>query len=102
MTKTRDELVLRALANLGVLPAGQTESEEEFEQVEALVLPVMESLSARNIYYVADATAIPRGIYRAGALTSSESVYALARAYKVSQTAIRFVRERETWRHVQP
>jgi hypothetical protein len=57
--KTRNELVLRALANLGALPAGQQASEEEYDQVDALVLPVVESLQARNIYFVADATAIP-------------------------------------------
>lgn len=57
--KTRADLVRRALSNLGVLPAGQTENQEEYDQVDALVIPVVDSLSARDIYYVADATAIP-------------------------------------------
>lgn len=59
MAKTRAELVNRALANLGALPAGQTANQEEYDQVDALVIPVVDSLSARDIYYVADATNIP-------------------------------------------
>ncbi len=49
----------RALSNLGALPAGQTANDEEYDQVDALVLSVVDSLAARDIYYVADATAIP-------------------------------------------
>jgi hypothetical protein len=59
MSKTRAELVNRALANLGALPAGQTANDEEYDQVDALVIPVVERLSALDIYYVADATEIP-------------------------------------------
>jgi hypothetical protein len=59
MPKTRAELVNRALSNLGALPAGQTANNEEYNQVDALVIPVVDSLSARDIYYVADATSIP-------------------------------------------
>jgi hypothetical protein len=59
MPMTRAQLVNRALANLGVLPAGQTANQEEYDQVDTLVLPVVDSLAARDIYYVADATAIP-------------------------------------------
>jgi hypothetical protein len=56
--KTREELVERALADLGALPVGQTRNDEEYESVDALVLPVTESLSARDIYYVSDLEAI--------------------------------------------
>jgi hypothetical protein len=59
MSKNRDDLVQRALRNLGVLPAGQSYNQEEYDQVDDLVIPVVESLSARDIYYVADATDIP-------------------------------------------
>jgi hypothetical protein len=59
MSKTRAELVNRALANLGALPAGQTANDEEYDQVDALVTPVIESLSARDIYYVSDTASIP-------------------------------------------
>jgi hypothetical protein len=58
MPKTRDELVNRALANLGALPAGQTANDEEYDQVDALVEPVLASLSARDVYYVSDVQAI--------------------------------------------
>jgi hypothetical protein len=50
--------VNRALSNLGALPAGQTANQEEYDQVDALVTPVLESLSARDIYYVPDEAAI--------------------------------------------
>jgi hypothetical protein len=59
MSKTRADLVNRALANIGALPAGQTANTEEYDQVDALVLSVVDSLAARDIYYVADATSIP-------------------------------------------
>jgi hypothetical protein len=59
MPMTRAQLVNRALANLGALPAGQTANDEEYDQVDTLVIPVVDSLAARDIYYVADATAIP-------------------------------------------
>jgi hypothetical protein len=58
MPKTREELVERALANIGALPAGQTRNTEEYDQVDALVTPVLDSLSARDIYYVSDVAAI--------------------------------------------
>jgi hypothetical protein len=59
MPKTRAELVNRALSNLGALPAGQTANTEEYNQVDALVEPVLESLQARDIYHVSDVSAIP-------------------------------------------
>jgi hypothetical protein len=58
MPKTREQLVNRALSNIGALPAGQTANTEEYNQVDALVTPVLESLSARDIYYVPDEAAI--------------------------------------------
>lgn len=56
--KTRQELVYRALSDLGALPVGQTPSTQEYASVDALVDPVIESLSARDIYYVSDHQAI--------------------------------------------
>ena len=58
MSKTRRELVFRALRNLGVLPQGQVPSDEEFDSVNDLVGPVLEDLSARNICFVPDFEAI--------------------------------------------
>jgi hypothetical protein len=59
MPKTREQLVNRALSNIGALPAGQTANTEEYDQVDALVTPVLESLSARDIFHVSDEAAIP-------------------------------------------
>jgi hypothetical protein len=56
--KTRAELVARALSNLGALPVGQTPSTQEYASVDALVTPMLESLSARDIFYVSDEAAI--------------------------------------------
>lgn len=58
MPKTRQELVYRALSDLGALPVGQTPSTQEYASVDALVDPTVESLSARDIYYVSDLQAI--------------------------------------------
>lgn len=55
MPKTRDQLINRALKDLGVLPVGQTASTEEYSSVADLVDPMVEDLSARDIYYVSDA-----------------------------------------------
>lgn len=58
MSKTRVQLVNRALSNLGALPVGQTASTEEYASVDALVTPTLESLAARDIYWVSDENAI--------------------------------------------
>jgi hypothetical protein len=58
MPKTRDDLVNRALKNLGALPAGQTANQEEYDQVDELVEPTMEQLAARDIFHVPDLSAI--------------------------------------------
>lgn len=58
MAKSRDELIERALKNLGALPAGQTANGEEYDSVQDLVTPTLESLSERDIYYVEDENAI--------------------------------------------
>jgi hypothetical protein len=58
LPKTRDQLVNRALSDLGVLPVGQLPSTQEYASVDALVTPTLESLSARDIYYVPDEAAI--------------------------------------------
>ena len=58
MPKTQNELVLRALSNLGALPVGQTASTQEYASVDALVTPTIENLTSRDIYYVSDTAAI--------------------------------------------
>lgn len=59
MTKTRTDLVHRALKNLGVLPQGVNPSAEEYTSVNDLIDPMVEELSAKDIYYLQDANAIP-------------------------------------------
>lgn len=63
MTKTRDELIQRALKDLGVLPVGQTASTQEYASVAGLVDPMVADLSARDIYYVEDANAIDDAVF---------------------------------------
>lgn len=58
MSKTREQLVYRALKDLGVLPQGQNPSDEEYDSVDDNVIPVLESLTARDIFYVQDEDAI--------------------------------------------
>jgi hypothetical protein len=58
-TRTRSDLVNQALANLGVLAAGQTPETEDFDSVDGHVDGVIASLSAREIVTVDDDEAIP-------------------------------------------
>ena len=58
-TKTRNELVLQALANLGALPAGQTPSAEDFESVDGHVDQTIEALEADEVVTVDNVDAIP-------------------------------------------
>jgi hypothetical protein len=58
MAKTRTDLVHRALKNLGVLPHGQTPSNEEYNAVNALVDPMIEDLIAQDIVFIEDADVI--------------------------------------------
>ena len=65
MPKTRAELVNRALSNLGALPVGQTASTQEYASVDNLVTPTLESLQARDIYWVSDENAIEDAAFMA-------------------------------------
>lgn len=56
---TREQLIDRALKNLGALPAGQTASPEDSEAIDNLIDPLIESLNARDIVYIADTDEIP-------------------------------------------
>jgi hypothetical protein len=59
MTKSRDDLVLRALRNLGVLPQGQTADADMYQSVDDLVVPTLSELSALDVTFVPDAEQIP-------------------------------------------
>ncbi len=50
MTKTREDLVTRALSKLGAIGAGQTPSAEDAAVVDGVVEPVMDDLASRGIY----------------------------------------------------
>jgi hypothetical protein len=52
MAKDRQELVHRALKNLGVLPQGQNPSAEEYNSVDALIEPMIEELIGRDIVFI--------------------------------------------------
>lgn len=56
--KTTEELVAQALANLGVLEAGQAPSDEDASTVENYVPATLASLSAKGIVSVDDEDAI--------------------------------------------
>lgn len=58
MAQTRTSLVHRALHHLGVLPQGQNPGAEEYNQVDALVDPMLESLIARDVCFIEDVDAI--------------------------------------------
>lgn len=58
-TKTRADLVNQALANLGVLAAGQTADTEDYDSVDSHVDQMFASLEARDIASIDDENEIP-------------------------------------------
>ncbi len=54
MTKSRENLVFRALAKLKVVAAGQSPSAEDAQTVDDMVEPTLSELAARNIYAYGD------------------------------------------------
>jgi len=54
MTKTREQLVNRALGVLGVVAAGQIANAEDSAIIDEAVEPVLADLSARGIYSYGD------------------------------------------------
>lgn len=54
MTKSREDLVLRALQKLKVVAAGQQPSAEDAQVVDDMVEPTLAELSVRNIYAYGD------------------------------------------------
>jgi hypothetical protein len=57
--RTSSDLVLEALANLGVLAAGQTVAPEDFAFIETRLDSIFRKLSALEIVYAADPNNIP-------------------------------------------
>lgn len=58
MAKSREDLVYRALYNLGVLPNGQNPGDQEYNSVDDLVDPMVEDLIARDVVHIQDVDAI--------------------------------------------
>ncbi len=54
MTKTREQLIDRALLELGVVAAGQVANAEDSAVIEAAIDPVMAELSSRGVYNYGD------------------------------------------------
>lgn len=54
MTKTREQLIDRALIELGVVAAGQVANAEDSAIVSAEIDPVMSDLASRNVYNYGD------------------------------------------------
>lgn len=59
LTRTRSDLVTRALQILGAVRAGQNASAEDSTLVDGVVDGLLADLSAREIVYVADPEEIP-------------------------------------------
>jgi hypothetical protein len=58
-TKTRAELGVKALGNLGIVESGQPPSSEDAETVNGYVDGLIDGLSARGIVSITDDNAIP-------------------------------------------
>jgi hypothetical protein len=63
MAKTRVNLVHRALKNLGVLPAGQTPSDDEYNAIDDHVEPMLARLDALDIVQVVDPDSIDDEVF---------------------------------------
>lgn len=55
MSKTRADLIDRALFNLGILAKGQVRSDEDVQKMDDYVDPTVALLASLQIYYVQDA-----------------------------------------------
>lgn len=63
--RTRIELVARAARRLGVLPSGQTLSAEDSAIIDANIDPLIADLHVRAVVTIANANAIPAGMFEA-------------------------------------
>lgn len=59
VSRTRNDLVYEALANIGVLQAGQTPAPEDFNFIDEKLQSIIDGLHAREIVFVADLNDIP-------------------------------------------
>jgi hypothetical protein len=61
--KTRDQLIYRALKNLGQIEPGEAPAAEDYAAVDDLVDPLIATLAVNEIYYVADPDEIDNEVY---------------------------------------
>lgn len=61
--KTRDQLIQRALKELGVLLPGEAASAEDYDTVDDLIDPMVAELSAKSVYDVNDIDQIENEIF---------------------------------------
>lgn len=73
-TKTRAELVQQALADLGVIEAGQASSSEDAETVDGYVDTSLAVLSAKGIVTVGDPDTIPLEFFLPVAILLAQDV----------------------------
>lgn len=55
MPKTRNDLILQALTNLGIIAQGQSVSDDLVQKMDGFVDPTVAELAELGIYYVQDA-----------------------------------------------
>jgi hypothetical protein len=65
MPRTRNDLVNQALANLGILAAGQTAAAEDFDAVDGYVDSLVAWLDETDVVTVDDLSAIPDSWFNA-------------------------------------
>jgi hypothetical protein len=63
IVKTRDQLIYRALKNLGQVEPGEAAAPEDYSAVDDLVDPLIAQLAFDNIYYISDPDEIENEIY---------------------------------------
>ncbi|MCX7319249.1 MAG: hypothetical protein NT113_07050 [Hyphomicrobiales bacterium] len=61
--KTRQELIYRALKNIGIIEAGEAPSSEDYATVDDLLDPLVAQLAADDIFYVHDTDEIQPEVY---------------------------------------
>jgi len=62
-SKTRDQLIHRALKNIGIIEAGESPAAEDYASVDDLVDPLIATLAADEVYYLGDTDEIPLDVY---------------------------------------
>jgi hypothetical protein len=61
--KTRDQLIYRALKNLGQIEPGEVPAPEDYASVDDLVDPLIAQLAVDNVYYIDNPDEIDSEIY---------------------------------------